>query len=240
MIDSQIIKDTFSTEELYLLASAFDANVIFGLDSKELLIMKGLDVMEQAKQKLIDKEILTVDGKITEGGAAVIQTLQTYYKSRKYVRLNQFMFAFLEEKSDELIMLVEIIPHQQYQLHVLSKAIVLKMLTEHFPMLLREPQEAEYKELTREASDQERKQIEQRSLSGQDMINMELFHLTEKPTLQSNQRYYQQWLFFEEEQKVAAVNLVKEQYLFVSQFWLLKLVFDELEFPYTKEEIVNG
>lgn len=63
MIDSQIIKDTFSTEELYLLASAFEANVVFGLDPKELLIMKGQDVMEQAKQKLIEKEILTVDGK---------------------------------------------------------------------------------------------------------------------------------------------------------------------------------
>ncbi|MGG0650749.1 DUF5081 family protein [Bacillus mycoides] len=239
MIDSQIIKNTFSTEELYLLASAFEANVVFGLDPKEILVMKGQDVMEQAKQKLIEKEILTLDGKITEGGAVVIQALQAYFNSRKYVRLNQFMFAFLEENADELIVLVEIVPHQQYQLHVLSKMIVLNMLIEHFPILLREPEEEEYKDLMHKASEQERKQLEERSLSDTG-INIELFHLTEEPRLQSNPRYYQQWLCLESNQRVAAIDLVKEQYLFVSQFWLLKLLFDELEIPYAKEGVVHG
>jgi hypothetical protein len=240
MIDSQIIKGTFSTEELYLLASAFGANVIFGLDPKELLITKGINVMEIAKQKLVEKEILTKDGQLTEAGALVIQALQEYHKSRKYVRLDQFMFSFREDQTDELIVLTEIVPHNQYQLHVLSKIIVLNMLTNHFPLLLREPKEEEYKELTRKVSEQEREQMEQRSLSDTGLINLELFHLTEKPTLQSNSHYYQQWIFFEWEQKVAAVNLVQDQYLIVSQFWLLKLLFDELEFPYTKEEVGHG
>ncbi|MDM5436392.1 DUF5081 family protein [Bacillus hominis] len=166
--------------------------------------------------------------------------LKSYVKSAKWSGSTRGSFeAYLDLITQYHKDMNKIVPHQQYQLHILSKMIVLNMLIEHFPILLREPEEEEYKDLTHRASEQERKQLEERSLSDTG-INIELFHLTEEPRLQSNPRYYQQWLCLESNQRVAAIDLVKEQYLFVSQFWLLKLLFDELEIPYAKEGVVHG
>ncbi|MDM5191268.1 DUF5081 family protein [Bacillus hominis] len=166
--------------------------------------------------------------------------LKSYVKSAKWSGSTRGSFeAYLDLITQYHKDMNKIVPHQQYQLHILSKMIVLNMLIEHFPILLREPEEEEYKDLTHRASEQERKQLEERSLSDTG-INIELFHLTEEPRLQSNPRYYQQWLCLESNQRVAAIDLVKKQYLFVSQFWLLKLLFDELEIPYAKEGVVHG
>jgi len=222
--------DTFSAPELYLLAAAFDGNVLFGLPEKEVCQLKGEEVFKEAYQQLIHKGILTPEGKITETGAFVIQTVEQYYNSEKYVRINNVMFAFREKEHDELILLVEHEEHQ-YELRIMSKALVFKHLAETFPFVLREPEENEKSYLKIELSNHERRET-QNYQPENNMMNLEFFHLKEEPQQKYNSQFYQQWLIFTKDEKLIMVDTVDKKYYHASQYWFLKLLFDELDFPY--------
>ena len=70
---------TFHVTELFLLASAFEADILFGLPDKKTFQLMGEDLFLKANEALIEKEILTTSGKITQGGAYVIRALEFYY-----------------------------------------------------------------------------------------------------------------------------------------------------------------
>lgn len=230
--------DTFTGPELYLLAAAFGGNVLFGLPDKQTYQLKGEKVFEEAHYRLREKEILSLDGKITKAGAMVIKAVETYHQSEKYVRINNLMFAFQDREKDELIMLVELEEPEHYQLHVISKSLVLKMLGEKFPVIVREPDEKEKNFLKRELSNQEKKEVE--GFEPESMfMNLELFHLKEAPKISTNSAYYQQWLIFTKDGKLMMVDPIYKKYYHASQYWFLKKVFDEMEFPY-KEAQING
>ncbi len=223
--------DVFTAPELYLLAAAFGGNVLFGLPEKEIFQLKGEDVFKEAHEQLMEKGIITVDGKITKNGAIIIQTVEFYYQSEKYVRINNLMFAFRDKESDELIVLVETEQPGRYQLRVTSKAIVLKILVEQFPLIVREPSEKEKSFLKIELSNQERRETE--SFEPEQMfMNLEFFHLKEEHKDRFNWHYYQQWLVFTKDEKLMMVDSVNKKYYHASQYWFLKVLFDELDFPY--------
>lgn len=48
----------------------------------------------------------------------------------------------------------------------------------------------------------------------------------------NNAKYYKQYLAFEMEDKLMMIDVVNDTYYRGSQYALLKLLFDELEFPY--------
>lgn len=224
-------KDTFSAVELYLLAAAFGANVLFGIPEKEIFQLKGEEVFEEAHHRLIEKGIITSDGKITKSGAMVIQAVEFYHQSVKFVRVNNLMFAFREKKQDEVIVLVELEVKGHYQLRVISKATVLKMLSEHFPLILREPNEKEKAFFKVELTNQERRETE--GFEPEHMfMNLELFYLNEEPKDKFNSRYYQQWLIFTKDEKLIMVDTVNKKYYHASQYWFLKVLFDGMDFPY--------
>ncbi|MEN1967626.1 DUF5081 family protein [Lentibacillus sp. N15] len=227
--------DTFNVPELYLLAAAFGGNVLFGLPEKQVYQLQGEEIFEEAHNRLVEKKILTEDGKITDGGAIIIKALEYYHQSKKYVRINNLMFAFRENNDDELIILVEIEEKRLYKLFVVSKAIVLKMLGEKFPIITREPQEKEKHFLKQELSNKERRAIEQFEPSNM-LINLEKFHLKEVVQESTNPAYYQQWLIFVKDEKLFMVNTVQKKYYHVSQYWFLKVLFDEMEFPYKEAQ----
>ncbi|ULT57359.1 DUF5081 family protein [Neobacillus drentensis] len=223
--------DVFTTPELYLLAASFGGNVLFGLPEKEIFQLQGEEVFKVAHEQLRDKGIIAGDGKITKNGAIIIQTVENYHQSKKYVRINNLMFAFREKESDELIVLVETAEQGQYQLRVTSKAIMLKMLCEHFPLIIREPAEKETTFLKKDISNHERREIE--SFEPEEMLmNLEFFHLKEEHRDQFNWHYYQQWLIFTKVEKLIMVDTVNKRYYHASQYWFLKVLFDELDFPY--------
>ncbi len=228
---SNVSTDTFNVPELYLLASAFGGNVLFGLPEKQIYQLKGEEVFEQAHNRLIEKGILNGEGKITKSGAIIIQALEYYYQSEKYVRINNLMFGFPSDNEDELVMMVETEEQALYKLFVISKAIVLKLLSEKFPMITREPEEKEKNFLKQELTNKERRETEQLE-PGDSMVNLELFHLNEKHREASNPAYYQQWLVFPKEEKLIMVDTVQLKYYHASQYWFLKVLFDEMEFPY--------
>ncbi|MDS9473271.1 DUF5081 family protein [Sporosarcina pasteurii] len=230
--------ETFNVVELYLLSGAFDGNALFGLPEKEIYQLKGEAIFKEANERLKEKGILTPEGKLTDGGAHVIQALEHYYQSAKYVRINNLMFAFREKDADEVILLVEVEEKETYQLYVVSKAIALRLLGERFPLVLREPDEKEKTFLKEELSNRERREID--SFEPEEMfMNIEFFHLEEKEKSISNSRYYQQWFVFTKDEKLMMVDVVNKKYYHASQYWFLKMLFDEMDFPY-KEVQLNG
>ncbi|MGJ7913486.1 DUF5081 family protein [Neobacillus sp. LXY-1] len=229
------LTDVFTAPELYLLAAAFGGNVLFGLPEKEIFQLKGETVFKEAHERLIEKGIITADGKITKNGAIIIRTVECYHQSEKYVRVNNLMFAFRDKESDELIVLVEMAEPGHYQLRVTSKAIMLKMLNEHFPVINREPDEKEKTFLKVELSNQERHGTE--AFEPEHMLmNLEFFHLKAEPKNRFNSNYYQQWLIFTKDEKLIMVDTVNKKYYHASQYWFLKVLFDELDFPYKEEK----
>lgn len=223
--------DTFTAVELYLLAAAFGGNVLFGLPEKEVFQLKGEEVFEEAHKHLIEKGILTSDGKITDGGAFVIRAIEYYHQSEKYVRINNLMFAFREQDVDELIVLLELEEKETYQLFIVSKALVLSMLGEKFPVVLREPDEKEKKFLKETLSNRERREVE--NFEPESMfMNLESFQLEVERKEISNPAYYQQWFIFTKADKLIMIDPVKNEYYHASQYWFLKVLFDLMEFPY--------
>ncbi|MEH7374397.1 DUF5081 family protein [Neobacillus drentensis] len=223
--------DMFSAAELYLLAAAFGGTVLFGLPEKEVYQLQGEEVFKEAHDRLIEKKIITPEGKITKSGALVIRTIEFYHQSQKYVRINNLLFAFRERESDGVIVLAELERQGSYQLRITSKASLLKMLSEHFPVIVREPVETEKAFLKKELSNQERRETE--SFEPEEMfMNLEFFHLKEEHKNQYNWHYYQQWLIFAKNEKLIMVDTVNKKYYHASQYWFLKVLFDEMDFPY--------
>ncbi|WLV24294.1 DUF5081 family protein [Aciduricibacillus chroicocephali] len=222
--------DFFNVPELYLLAEAFDGKILFGLPDKEIYQLQGDEVFEGAYERLIEKNILTDEGKLTKGGAIIIKTLQAYHQSNKYVRINNMMFAFMPDEQDELILLVEVERQKKYKLFVVSKAKAFDLLASFFPVVLREPEEKERTFLKTLLTHQERHHINE--FEPEKIMNLEVF-CSGKGALESrNDKAYMQWLVFEQEQRLIMINPVEKKYYHASQHGFLKVLFDHLEFPY--------
>ena len=228
---SKVATDTFNVPELYLLAAAFGGNVLFGLPEKQIYQLRGEEVFADAHHRLIEKEIITEEGKITKAGAMIIQAIEYYHQSKKYVRINNLMFAFIEGNDDELIVLVEVEEQKLYKLYVMSKAIILKLLLDKFSVISREPEEDEKTFLTKELDNEQRHEIENFE-PGDSLLNIEFFHVNETNQQLDNPSFYQQWLAFPKDKKLITVDTVKRKFYHTSQYWFLKMIFDELEFPY--------
>lgn len=235
MISTKIDMDTFSVPELYLLASAFGGNDLFGIPDKKIYQLKGEAPFKNAHYALKEKGVLSEEGKLTKNGAVIIQTLQTYYNSKKFVRIHNAMFSFQEERNEDVTFLLEVEEQSTYKLMVMAKPYLLKMLSEKFPVILREPNENDVTFLKEKISDEERSELEQYEPNDQ-ILNLEIFHLKEKPRTITNPDYYQQWLIFTKEDQLIMVDTVTKTYYYASQYFFMKVLFDALEFPYKEAQ----
>lgn len=170
--------NTFHVTEIFLLISAFNAEKLFGLPDKKTYQLQGEEIFKQAYNSLIDKGIFTSEGKITKGGAQVIRALEMYYQSSKYVRINNLMFAFMENESNEVIVLVEVEDQKNYRCMVMSKILVLKLLIDRFPFMLREPFPNEKEFLMIELHSPFTQELDEYD-STSNIMNLELFHIEE-------------------------------------------------------------
>lgn len=305
-------EDTFHVTELFLLAAAFEADNLFGLPDKRKFQLQGSNLFDEANKALIEKEILTPEGKITKGGAYVIRSLEFYYFSEKFVRINNLMFGFPGKEEQEVIVLVEVEEQTYYRLYVMSKMLVLKLLMERFPLMTREPADEEKDFLTKEIPYPIARELSEFE-PGANLMNVEIFHIEEhvlnesedivshpsifrearkedeKSEMETNVELkqagekvlkeeaqvestnnvngelnnlgvndaektldeqikqprvelsyqYDQWLVFSKDDKLYMVDPYEDKYYQASQYWFLKVLFDELEFPY-KEVTSHG
>lgn len=223
--------DVFSPVELYLLLSPLETKYLFGIPDKLTFLLKGEDVFAEGFERLKSKGILTDTGELTDGGGFLIESLMEYHQSKKYVRMNQLMFAFSEKASNEVLVMIEVTSQKEYRFERMNKIYALAMIKDFFPLVNREPGERETEFLKEELTNEERK----RAVAFEpekNFISMEFFHMEEEPKEEKNDKYYKQYLAFEMEDKLMMVDVVNEAYYRGSQYALMKLLFDELELPY--------
>ncbi|MBC1625492.1 DUF5081 family protein [Listeria welshimeri] len=227
--------DVFSPVELYLLLSPLETKYLFGIPDKLTFLLKGEDVFVEGFERLKSKGILTDTGELTDGGGFLIESLMEYHQSKKYVRMNQLMFAFSEKASNEVLVMIEVTSQKEYRFERMNKIYALAMIKDFFPLVNREPGERETEFLKEELTNEERK----RAVAFEpekNFISMEFFHMEEEPKEEKNDKYYKQYLAFEMEDKLMMVDVVNETYYRGSQYALMKLLFDELELPYKGDD----
>ncbi|MBC1244416.1 DUF5081 family protein [Listeria welshimeri] len=227
--------DVFSPVELYLLLSPLETKYLFGIPDKLTFLLKGEDVFAEGFERLKSKGILTDTGELTDGGGFLIESLMEYHQSKKYVRMNQLMFAFSEKASNEVLVMIEVTSQKEYRFERMNKIYALAMIKDFFPLVNREPGERETEFLKEELTNEERK----RAVAFEpekNFISMEFFHMEEEPKEEKNDKYYKQYLAFEMEDKLMMVDVVNEAYYRGSQYALMKLLFDELELPYKGDD----
>ncbi|MBC2301637.1 DUF5081 family protein [Listeria welshimeri] len=227
--------DVFSPVELYLLLSPIETKYLFGIPDKLTFLLKGEDVFAEGFERLKSKGILTDTGELTDGGGFLIESLMEYHQSKKYVRMNQLMFAFPEKASNEVLVMIEVTSQKEYRFERMNKIYALAMIKDFFPLVNREPGERETEFLKEELTNEERK----RAVAFEpekNFISMEFFHMEEEPKEEKNDKYYKQYLAFEMEDKLMMIDVVNEAYYRGSQYALMKLLFDELELPYKGDD----
>lgn len=227
--------DVFSPVELYLLLSPLETKYLFGIPDKLTFLLKGEDVFAEGFERLKSKGILTDTSELTDGGGFLIESLMEYHQSKKYVRMNQMMFAFSEKASNEVLVMIEVTSQKEYRFERMNKIYALAMIKDFFPLVNREPGERETEFLKEELTNEERK----RAVAFEpekNFISMEFFHMEEEPKEEKNDKYYKQYLAFEMEDKLMMVDVVNETYYRGSQYALMKLLFDELELPYKGDD----
>ncbi|WP_099223944.1 DUF5081 family protein [Listeria costaricensis] len=229
-------RDTFSPAELYLLVAPFDLNHIFGVPDKMIYKLKGSEHFEAAYEELKQKNILTQEDTLTDGGGIVMETLRSYCQSSKYVRLNQLMFAFPKDADNEVIVLAEIKADQEYRIERLNKIYALALIRKLFPIIEREPLEDETSFMQRELTNAERRKALEID-PGKNFISMEFFHLEKEPHETTNHEFYQQYLAFAMDEWLIQTDVMTEDYYRISQYALMKQLFDEMEFPYKEGKI---
>ncbi|MBC1370261.1 DUF5081 family protein [Listeria welshimeri] len=227
--------DVFSPVELYLLLSPIETKYLFGIPDKLTFLLKGEDVFAEGFERLKSKGILTDTGELTDGGGFLIESLMEYHQSKKYVRMNQLMFAFSEKASNEVLVMIEVTSQKEYRFERMNKIYALAMIKDFFPLVNREPGERETEFLKEELTNEERKRAAAFEPE-KNFISMEFFHMEEEPKEEKNDKYYKQYLAFEMEDKLMMVDVVNEAYYRGSQYALMKLLFDELELPYKGDD----
>lgn len=227
--------DVFSPVELYLLLSPLETKYLFGIPDKLTFLLKGEDVFAEGFERLKSKGILTDTGELTDGGGFLIESLMEYHQSKKYVRMNQLMFAFSEKASNEVLVMIEVTSQKEYRFERMNKIYALAMIKDFFPLVSREPGERETEFLKEELTNEERKRAAAFEPE-KNFISMEFFHMEEEPKEEKNDKYYKQYLAFEMEDKLMMVDVVNEAYYRGSQYALMKLLFDELELPYKGDD----
>lgn len=128
--------DVFSPVELYLLLSPLETKYLFGIPDKLTFLLKGEDVFAEGFERLKSKGILTDTGELTDGGGFLIESLMEYHQSKKYVRMNQLMFAFSEKASNEVLVMIEVTSQKEYRFERMNKIYALAMIKDFFRLLI--------------------------------------------------------------------------------------------------------
>ncbi|RIJ63133.1 DUF5081 family protein [Rummeliibacillus sp. TYF005] len=217
----------YTAEELLLLASAFKCQMLFGLPDRQLLVMRHPQGFDEAKQSLIDKEIMTVDGNLTTNGGMVIQLLEQYAISNRYIRLDNLMTGF---GTNNHLITIKWREDGKFQLYVHQDIAFLKRIMEGYPLFNREPlpEDTTYlKKIIRQND------VEEYFEQEKSTVQLECFKIDyEKKTTS-----IEQWIFFENNGKLQGIDVNQENTYQLSQYFLVKKIYDFYRFPYKEADL---
>ncbi|EUJ43861.1 DUF5081 family protein [Listeria fleischmannii] len=222
------MKAFFSLEEMYLLAASFGGNSIFGLPAKSVLFMRDSQRMEEGYQELKQKGVLDEAGEVTQAGFHVIRALEEYTQSEKYVKVQEAIFAFPTD-TKELIFIIKVGEKESYQLHRIDKVWVPLLLVQKIALVNRPAGEEEKNFLLRQERMESILAFQHRT-PPEALLEVVILDASQKLT---------QWLIFEENTQLLALDAQANVLYRASQYWLMKLLFEALEIPYRKEEVAQ-
>ncbi|MGL4390097.1 MAG: DUF5081 family protein [Carnobacterium maltaromaticum] len=225
-----INENSFSVSELFLLAEACGTSSVFGLPDKKVQLLLNSTMMQDAGETLQEKGILSEET-LTEGGYYVLSALNSYINSSQYTRINNCMVGFLPDNQENLVLLVEVEANKKYQLKIIDKLVLLKNLFDESPLLQREPLEDETEFILKKMRNSQRRIAEKLELKT-NLLNIEIFkgELYEEEV--DSAEYHEQWLMYQDQGELYAVDFNEPKYYRASQYWLMKFVFDSLAIPY--------
>lgn len=217
----------FTAEELLLLASAFDCRLLFGLPDRQLLVMKNQQGFEEAKQGLVDKNIMDVEGKLTKDGFTLVQVLEQYASSDRYIRLDNLMTGF---GKDEHLITIKWLEEGKLQLFVHQNIAFLKRIMEGYPLFNREPLQEDTSYLKRQIQMEE---TEEYFESGNPTVQLECFTIN----YEEQSATAEQWMFFENNGQLQGIDIENNIVYQLSQYFLVKKIYDFYRFPYKEAHI---
>lgn len=226
-----INENSFSVSELFLLAEACGTSSVFGLPDKKVQLLLNSTMMQDAGETLQEKGILSEEETLTEGGYYVLSALNSYINSSQYTRINNCMVGFLPDDQENLVLLVEVEANKKYQLKIIDKLVLLKNLFDESPLLQREPLEDETEFILKKMRNSQRRIAEKLELKT-NLLNIETFKGELYKEEVDSVEYHEQWLMYQDQGELYAVDFNEPKYYRASQYWLMKFVFDSLAIPY--------
>lgn len=227
-------KDYFSPQELYLLIEPFQLSSLFGLRQKDHYQMQQA-AQKEAFEALQEKELI-VAGKLSHAAVALMHLLKRYASTSSYLRLNHLFLTEDIEETNQILGLAELKKDKAYQVYSYDKLLEIPHLLDVFPLLSREPASGELDFLTKEIPKDQLKSLKQEGFPD-NLLHFEYVRVNKENPGLEKVASYQNYLFFEDENRLIYLDLIAGQYVQCSQYYLLKMLFDALSLPYKREDM---
>lgn len=224
-------KDFFSIYELYFLLDAFDGKVLFGLPSREELIISSEQIWEEAREALIEKQVINDDNKFTEGGFLLVETLREYCEGSSLTIINNF-YIMLSRDEDFSIVIID--DEDRYQVLRISQLNCLKMIYEKISQIRRKPQEDEKTFLKKKV---EMTDSLEKAFLSDDLIAINYFPLKEMAKSDNAKNLMLQFICTETNGQLFLYDIKEDQPYRYSQYYFLERIFTWLGIPFKEEDI---
>lgn len=225
--DMQVKIDALTAAELYVLAGAAGVNYIFGLPEREQLALIEPDCATEAKNSLIKKGILTVEGKLTRAAYFLTEMLKRYQESKEYVRFNNVLCAFLPEDEERVLVLTEINKGKEYTFDYLEKREVYLSIISNVSFLRRRPSEKDRAFLTKPMNPEEKAEVREMDLDKKEILAVETFNLASVPSL-TNPGFQTTNLYFTKGEDFICIDPLQDRYEWVSLYIMNNRIYDAL------------
>ena len=219
-------QDYFSLHELYYLIGAFDGDTLIGLPSLKEQTVPNQSVWDETKNALIEKELLTESGQLTEAGFVIVEVLKEYCLGRSLTIINNF-YLMLSRDKQSTILIVD--SGQGYRLAKLTALVPLKLIQEKIPLTLRQPLDDEQGFLTLDMS--LTPEMEAALVSDQTLV-IQHYPLLAMLETRHREELKDQWLFTEWEGQLLGYDVSKKVLLRFSQYYFLERLYTWLGIPF--------
>ncbi|MED1739603.1 DUF5081 family protein [Bacillus swezeyi] len=219
--------DTLTAAELYVLAGAAGVSYIFGLPEREQLALTEPDCAVKALDGLIEKGILTKEGKLTRAAFFMTEMLKQYQESKEYVRFNNVMCAFLPDDEERVIVLTEIGPGKVYTFDYLEKREVYLSLISKVSFLMREPREKDRTFLTKPMNPGEKAEVRAMDLDEKEILAVETFRFAAVQSL-TDPGFQTTNLYFTKGEDFICIDPLNDRYEWISLYIMNNRIYDAL------------
>lgn len=222
--------DYFSIYELYFLLDAFGGKILMGLPNRADMTISSESVWETAKDALVEKHLVNVDGSLTEAGFVMTEVMKEYCTGDSLTIINNWYIMHSAETNFSIVIVDN---EEGYQVLKLSPLSLLSLLQNKLPIFLREPQAGEDTFLSKEIPLTEN--LEE-VLMSDDTLVIQYYPLLKMVQSKYAKQLFSQLLFVEFENKLLGYYVSEEQLFQYSQYYFLHQLYTWLHIPFREED----